>query len=150
MGTPYSFIKIQRMENKMLEANITISSCQVVVSHNTFEKFDELMHSLPKKVSNAATFENTNGSFIKLCHDPKFNNIDIYYGGITQEGVNIEPMKFGKVTNAFNGHNVLEFYFNFAETISVREDGYYYNDYSGVFRLMNNLLEENIFKIKEV
>lgn len=134
----------------MLETNITISSCQVVVTHNTFEKFDELMRSLPKKVSNAATFENTNGSFIKLYHNQKYNSIDIYYGGITQEGENIAPMKFGKVMNAFNGYNVLEFYFNFAESISVREDGYYYNDYSGFFNLMNNLLEDNIFKIKEV
>lgn len=134
----------------MLETNITISSCQVVVTHNTFEKFEELMHSLPKKVSNAATFENTNGSFIKLYHNQKYNSIDIYYGGITQEGENIEPMEFGKVMNIFNGYNVLEICFNFAESISVREDGYYYNDYSGFFNLMNNLLEDNIFKIKEV
>lgn len=134
----------------MLETNITISSCQVVVTHNTFEKFEELMHSLPKKASNAATFENTNGSFIKLYHNQKFNYIDVYYGGITQEGENIEPMEFGKVMNIFNGYNVLEFCFNFAESISVREDGYYYNDYSGFFRLMNNLLEDDIFKIKEV
>lgn len=133
----------------MIENKIDITSANVVVNHNTFEKFNELMNSLPKKISNAATFENTNGSFIKLFHNQKSNSIDVYYGGITQQGVNIEPMKFGKIETGFNGYNVLVFYFNFAESISFKEDGcYYYNDYSGFFRLMNNLLEDNIFKIK--
>ena len=146
MGTPYSFVKVKD-ENKMLETNITISSCQVVVNHNTFEKFTELMNSLPKKVSNAATFDNTNGSFIKLYHNQNTNSVDILYGGITKNGVNIEPTKFGKITTQFNGYNVLLFQFNCNESISVREDGYYYNDHSGFFNLINNLLDDRIFKI---
>ena len=45
-----------KAENKMLETNILINSCQVAVKHDTFEKFTELMNSLPKKPSEAAIF----------------------------------------------------------------------------------------------
>ena len=136
----------------MLETNILINSCQVVVNHNTFEKFTELMNSLPKKPSEAAIFNNPNGTFIKLYHSKRFNTINVIYGREIQNGPLGDPSaKFGKITTGFNGYNVIEFYFNFGIGISFREDGgYYYNDYSGFFNLMNNLLEDDIFKIKGV
>lgn len=135
----------------MIETSIDINSNAVAVNHNTFERFMNLMNSLPKKVSEAATFNNTNGSFIKLYHNQKSNSIDVFYGGTTHIGTFTEPMKFGKISTGFNGHNVLDFYFDFSVSISIKEDGsYYYNDHSGFFNLMNNLLEDNIFKIKEV
>lgn len=135
----------------MLETNITISSCQVVVTHNTFEKFDELMNSLPKKASEAAIFNNANGTSIKLYHNQRYNTINIIYSRAIQNGLLGDPSaKFGKITTGFNGYNVIEFYFNFPIAISIKEDGYCYDDYTGFFNLMNNLLEDNIFKIKEV
>ena len=136
----------------MLETNITISSCQVVVTHNTFEKFDELMNSLPKKPSEAAIFNNPNGTFIKLYRSKRFNTINVIYGRVIQNGILGDPSaKFGKIVAGFNGYNVIEFYFNFPIAISFKEDGgYCYDDYTGFFNLMNNLLEDNIFKIKEV
>lgn len=135
----------------MLETNITISSCQVVVTHNTFEKFDELMNSLPKKASEAAIFNNPNGTFIKLYHNKRFNTINVIYGRAIQNGLLDDPeAKFGKIAAGFNGYNVIEFYFNFPIAISIKEDGYCYDDYTGFFNLMNNLLEDNIFKIKGV
>jgi len=88
---------------------------------------------------------------LKLYHNQKSNSIDVFYGGTTHIGTFTEPMKFGKISTGFNGHNVLDFYFDFSVSISIKEDGsYYYNDHSGFFNLMNNLLEDNIFKIKEV
>lgn len=133
----------------MLETNILINSCQVVVNHNTFEKFTELMNSLPKKPSEAAIFNNPNGTFIKLYHSKRFNTINVIYGRVIQNGLLGDPSaKFGKIASGFNGYNVIEFYFNFGMSISFKEDGYCYDDYTGFFNLMNNLLEDNIFKIK--
>lgn len=82
----------------MLETNITISSCQVVVTHNTFEKFDELMNSLPKKPSEAAIFNNPNGTSIKLYHNQRYNTINIIYSRMIQNDLLDDPSaKFGKM-----------------------------------------------------
>lgn len=134
----------------MLETNILINSCQVAVKHDTFEKFTELMNSLPKKPSEAAIFNNPNGTFIKLYHSKRFNTINIIYSRMIQNDLLDDPeAKFGKIISGFNGYNVIEFYFNFPIAISFKEDGgYCYDDYTGFFNLMNNLLEDNIFKIK--
>ena len=110
----------------MLETNILINSCQVAVKHDTFEKFTELMNSLPKKPSEAAIFNNPNGTFIKLYHNKRFNTINVIYGRAIQNGLLGDPSaKFGKIASGFNGYNVIEFYFNFAMSISYKEESVY-------------------------
>ena len=64
----------------MTETNININYLKVAVKDKTFEKFNELMDSLPKEESKAKFFDNQNNSYIELYHNQETNRIVVLYG----------------------------------------------------------------------
>ena len=135
----------------MIETQLIINTSRVVVDDKTAERFNELRDSLPKEESSAKIFIGPNESRIKLYHNQETNRIVVLYELSTIKEDTKDSVKIAGIDNTvFGGNNILEFYFNFGISISFKEDGYCYDDYTGFFNLMNNLLEDNIFKIKEV
>ena len=54
---------------------------------------------------------------------------------------------YGSIKTLAANHHVLEFSFKENEFITAKADGYYYQDYSGFFRMINGIIGE-VFKIK--
>lgn len=133
----------------IIDTLIYINSSLISVDEETFKKFYAILNSLPKDEQSAKTYNNPNGTFMKLFYNQKNNCIDVLSSTSNSEGEAVIINKIAEIRWLYsNGNNILDFHFNCFESVSVREDGYYYNNSSGLFGLMNNLLKDDIFKIK--
>lgn len=132
----------------MTETNININYLKVAVKDKTFEKFNELMDSLPKEESKAKFFDNQNNSYIELYHNQETNRIVVLYELSTIKEDTKDSVKIADIDNTvFGGNNILEFYFEYNEALVIKGNGYYYLDFSGFYSLMNKLLKDEIFKV---
>ena len=132
----------------MTETNININYLKVAVKDKTFEKFNELMDSLPKEESKAKFFDNQNNSYIELYHNQETNRIVVLYELSTIKEDTKDSVKIAGIDNTvFGGNNILEFYFEYNEALVIKGNGYYYLDFSGFYSLMNKLLKDEIFKV---
>lgn len=131
----------------MLQTIIKINNPSIIVSNETLNKFIELRESLPKDIASAKTFKD--GSFIKLYHNQETDRIDVLFVVSDLNGELVNPYRFAEIELEFNKGdlNVLGFHFKSLQRLVLSEDGYKYSDYYGFYKLINELLEDEIFKI---
>ena len=132
----------------MTETNININYLKVAVKDKTFEKFNELMDSLPKEESKAKFFDNQNNSYIELYHNQETNRIVVLYGYATKRYIG-KPFKIAEIKR-LSDKNILGFYFNYTQYLIIKGNDHYYKDLYRLLGLMNKLLKDEIFKIDKV
>ena len=132
----------------MRETNININYLKVSVKDKTFEKFNELMDSLPKEESEAKFFDNLNNSYIELYHNQETNRIVVLYGYATKRYIG-KPFKIAVIKRLFD-KNILGFDFNYTQYLTIKGNDYYYKDLYKILGLMNRLLEDDLFKIDKM
>lgn len=132
----------------MLQTIIKINDPMMVVNDETFKKYHELRDSLPKDTTSAKSFNG--GSLIKLYHDQETDSIGVILIVADLNGDMNKPCEFARISPEFTitGLNVLGFHFTAPQGLTLMENEYHYNDYYGFYKLMNELLEDNIFKIR--
>ena len=133
------------------ETNICVDKVSVAISSEMFDNYVFWRESLGKGLD-SGTYILTNeeiGIFYIMYYNLHSRTVKIYRG-IGSDPYN--PLSkinyYGRIKVLSVKHHILEFKFKPNEYIVAKADGYYYQDYSGFFRMMNGIIGE-VFKIQK-
>ena len=133
------------------ETNICVDKVSVAISSEMFDNYVFWRKSIGDSLD-SATYILTNeeiGIFYIMYYNLHSRTVNIYRG-IGSDPYN--PLSkinyYGRIKVLSVKHHVLEFKFKPNEYIVAKADAYYYQDYSGFFRMMNGIIGE-VFKIQK-
>lgn len=133
------------------ETNICVDKVSVAISSEMFDNYVFWRESLGNGLD-SGTYILTNeeiGIFYIMYYNLHSRTVNIYRC-IGSDPYN--PLSkinyYGRIKVLSVKHHILEFEFKPNEYIVAKADGYYYQDYSGFFRMMNGIIGE-VFKIQK-
>ena len=134
------------------ETNICVDRVSVAISSEMFDNYVFWRESLGNNFNNGKyVLTNTEiGVFYIMYYDKRSRTVRIFRGMGSDPYSPLAIIKdYGSIKVLAANHHVLEFNFKENEFIVAKADGYYYQDYSGFFRMMNDIIGE-VFKIQGV
>ena len=133
------------------ETNICVDKVSVAISSEMFDNYVFWRKSIGDSLD-SATYILTNeeiGIFYIMYYNLHSRTVNIYRC-IGSDPYN--PLSkinyYGRIKVLSVKHHILEFKFKPNEYIVAKADAYYYQDYSGFFRMMNGIIGE-VFKIQK-
>ena len=133
------------------ETNICVDRVSVAISSEMFDNYVFWRESLGNNFNNGKyVLTNTEiGVFYIMYYDERSRTVRIFRGMGSDPYSPLATIKdYGSIKVLAANHHVLEFNFKENEFIVAKADGYYYQDYSGFFRMMNGIIGE-VFKIQK-
>lgn len=133
------------------ETNICVDRVSVAISSEMFDNYVFWRESLGNNFNNGKyVLTNTEiGVFYIMYYDKHSRTVRIFRGMGSDPYSPLAIIKdYGSIKVLAVNHHVLEFNFKENEFIVAKADGYYYQDYSGFFRMMNGIIGE-VFKIQK-
>lgn len=134
------------------ETNICVDKVSVAISSEMFDNYKSFVDSLGNNNLDTGKRFLTNeeiGIFYIMYYNLHSRTVNIYRG-IGSDPYN--PLSkinyYGRIKVLSVKHHILEFKFKPNEYIVAKADAYYYQDYSGFFRMMNGIIGE-VFKIQK-
>ena len=129
------------------ETNICIDRVSVAISSEMFNNYKSFVDSLGNNNLDTGKRFLTNeeiGIFYIMYYNLHSRSVKIF------RGIGSDPKisYYGSIKVLSVKNHVLEFKFKQNEFIVVKADSYYYQDYSGFFRMMNGIIGE-VFKIQK-
>ena len=132
------------------ENNICIDRVSVAISSEMFNNYKSFVKSLGNSLD-SGKYILTNeeiGIFYIMYYNINSRSIKIFRGTGSDPYSPISNISYyGSIKVLAANHHVLEFNFKQNEYIVAKADGYYYQDYSGFFRMMNGIIGE-VFKVE--
>lgn len=133
------------------ETNICVDKVSVAISSEMFDNYVFWRESLGNGLD-SGTYILTNeeiGIFYIMYYNLHSRTVNIY------RCIGSDPYSplskinyYGRIKVLSVKHHILEFKFKPNEYIVAKADAYYYQDYSGFFRMMNGIIGE-VFKIQK-
>ena len=133
------------------ETNICVDRVSVAISSEMFDNYVFWRESLGNNFNNGKyILTNTEiGVFFIMYYDKRSRSVRLFRGTGSDPYSPLANIRdYGSIKTLAANHHVLEFNFKENEFIVARADGYYYQDYSGFFRMMNDIIGE-VFKIQK-
>lgn len=133
------------------ETNICVDRVSVAISSEMFDNYVFWTESLGNNFNNGKfIITNTEiGVFYIMYYDKRSRSVRIFRGMGSDPYSPLAIIKdYGSIKVLAANHHVLEFNFKENEFIVAKADGYYYQDYSGFFKMMNDIIGE-VFKIQK-
>lgn len=134
------------------ETNICVDKVSVAISSEMFNNYKSFVDSLGNNNLDSGKRFLTNeeiGIFYIMYYNLHSRTVKIYRG-IGSDPYN--PLSkinyYGRIKVLSVKYHILEFKFKPNEYIVAKADAYYYQDYSGFFRMMNGIIGE-VFKIQK-
>lgn len=129
----------------MRDMMIPIDKCDLMISTETCARVKSWASSLSSHKDGGITVPGTAGTVFFISYDESLNEIRIYQ--LSNHFFDYKKIEYAKINFMFSGSDVLEFSFKYREYLYIKDDEYSYFDRSGFFKVINDILGYEAFKI---